>query len=227
MATAWWPLLAFIDIADTLYPYTTCYLNCLVYFSVVLYCSRIMQRRLICRWSWNFKQSVCHILSLISVDRNVICSLILGWANCGSTCAASTLYAASGQLSPGITVPARNGLDEAHIDFVDYSSALSVVVSLSPPLSNAVFSPHVLWYSCTSFGHHKASNAQPELVSLHGLTNIEPVYPHPHKPPLSHPLFFPTPISPRRQSPWQGNNNYKICRSKTYRQTCSRCPTNS
>jgi len=36
--------------------------------------------------------------------------------------------------------------------------------------------------------HHKASNAQPELVSLHGLTNIKPVYSHPHNPPLSYPL---------------------------------------
>ena len=46
--------------------------------------------------------------------------------------------AASGQSSPDVTVPTRNGLGEAHIDLVDYSSALSVVVSLSPPLSNAV-----------------------------------------------------------------------------------------
>ena len=91
------------------HPYTTCYLNCLFYFSVVLYCSRIMQGRLTCHWSCDFKCSVfcngCHILSLITVDRNVICSLTLGWANCGSTCAASALYAASGQFSPDATVP--------------------------------------------------------------------------------------------------------------------------
>ena len=77
------------------HPYTTCYLNCLFYFSVVLCCSRVMQGRLICYLSWNFKHSVfcngCHILSLISVDRNVICSLTLGWANCGSICSLCSL----------------------------------------------------------------------------------------------------------------------------------------
>ena len=41
-----------------LYPYTTCYLNCLFYIPVVLYCSRAMYGRLTCHWSWDFKRSV-------------------------------------------------------------------------------------------------------------------------------------------------------------------------
>ena len=137
MATAWWPLLASIYIADTLYPYSTCYLTfCSTWttFSVVLYCSCVM-RSAFCNG--------CHILLLITVDRNVICSLTLGWANCGSTCAASAHYAASDQFSPDVTVPARNGLVEAHI--VDYSSALSSSSpsSATPPQhSQIVAHPH-------------------------------------------------------------------------------------
>jgi len=34
------------------------------------------------------------------------------------------------RFSPDVTVAAINGLDEAQIDLVDYSSALSIIVSL-------------------------------------------------------------------------------------------------
>ena len=174
-------------------PYTTCYL---FYFSVVLYCSRAIEGRLTCHWSWDFKRSVCHILSLISVDRNVICSLILGWANCGSP----VLHLLSMQL------PA-NFLSTSQFPPETASAKLTLTLSItlvpfpssspSPPLNNAV---PALTYCGTSSGHHKASNTQPELISLHGLTNITPVYPPPSQSSslLSFILFL-TSISPRRQ----------------------------